>query len=62
MSELMVPEGWEVVKIGNISELINGRAYKLSEWENTGIPVIRLQNLTQNTYICLQRFLLFYKS
>ena len=25
MSELMVPEGWEVVKIGNISELINGR-------------------------------------
>ena len=33
--------------LGNIVQVINGRAYKLSEWEDEGTPVIRLQNLTQ---------------
>jgi type I restriction enzyme S subunit len=33
--------------LGNIVEVINGRAYKLTEWENEGTPVIRLQNLTK---------------
>lgn len=33
--------------LGSIVEVINGRAYKLSEWEDQGTPVIRLQNLTQ---------------
>ena len=32
--------------LGSVAELINGRAYKQSEWEDAGIPVIRLQNLT----------------
>ena len=32
--------------LGEIAELINGRAYKQSEWEEEGTPVIRLQNLT----------------
>jgi restriction endonuclease S subunit len=38
---------WEVVALGDVAEIINGRAYKLSEWETSGTPVIRLQNLTQ---------------
>ena len=33
--------------LGSIVEVINGRAYKLSEWEDYGTPVVRLQNLTQ---------------
>jgi len=41
-----IPEKWEIVKQGDIAEFINGRAYKLSEWEKSGTPVIRLQNLT----------------
>src|SRR5262249_33169994 len=32
--------------LGSISTLINGRAYSLNEWEASGTPVIRLQNLT----------------
>ena len=32
---------------GSIVEVINGRAYKLTEWEREGTPVIRLQNLTK---------------
>ena len=38
---------WEKVTLGDVAEVINGRAYKLSEWETSGTPVIRLQNLTQ---------------
>jgi type I restriction enzyme S subunit len=36
----------DLVKLGHIAKFYNGRAYKLSEWENSGTPVIRLQNLT----------------
>lgn len=42
----VVPLEWEVVKQGDIVTFFNGRAYKLSEWEKKGTPVIRLQNLT----------------
>lgn len=41
-----VPAGWEVVPQGSAATFFNGRAYKLTEWEKTGTPVIRLQNLT----------------
>lgn len=37
---------WEKRKSGDIAVFYNGRAYKQSEWETTGFPVIRLQNLT----------------
>ena len=47
MQELLKPkDGWEVKKLGDVAEFINGRAYNLSEWELQGTPVIRLQNLT----------------
>ncbi|MGB5121787.1 MAG: restriction endonuclease subunit S [Vibrio fluvialis] len=41
-----IPEDWAVVPLGTASSFINGRAYSLHEWENSGTPVIRLQNLT----------------
>ncbi|EGQ9325708.1 TPA: restriction endonuclease subunit S [Vibrio cholerae] len=37
---------WEEVKQGDVATFFNGRAYKQTEWEETGTPVIRLQNLT----------------
>ena len=37
---------WEIKELGGICKFINGRAYKQSEWEKEGTPVIRLQNLT----------------
>lgn len=36
----------KILTLGECSELINGRAYKITEWEESGTPVIRLQNLT----------------
>jgi type I restriction enzyme, S subunit len=41
-----IPEEWKIVKQEDVVSFCNGRAYKLSEWEKTGTPVIRLQNLT----------------
>ena len=41
-----LPDGWGNFRQGEIVEFSNGRAYKLSEWEKEGTPVIRLQNLT----------------
>ncbi len=37
---------WKKYKHSNVAQFYNGRAYKLSEWEEAGTPVIRLQNLT----------------
>lgn len=41
-----MPNEYELVQQKDIVEFINGRAYKKEEWENSGTPVIRLQNLT----------------
>ena len=41
-----IPDDWEIVQQTEVATFYNGRAYKLTEWEETGTPVIRLQNLT----------------
>ncbi|XYK82629.1 MAG: restriction endonuclease subunit S [Labrenzia sp.] len=41
----MVPEGWDVVPLSDVCELINGRGFKPHEWSDTGYPIIRIQNL-----------------
>lgn len=46
-----LPEGWVILKVGNVAEYINGRAFKPEEWEQTGLPIIRIQNLNDpNAY------------
>ena len=42
----VTPEGWTEFRQGDVVRFYNGRAYKLTEWEAAGTPVIRLQNLT----------------
>ncbi|SBS62163.1 restriction endonuclease subunit S [Vibrio atlanticus] len=46
MSSKNIPNGWRVCKQSQVSTFHNGRAYKKTEWEESGTPVIRLQNLT----------------
>jgi type I restriction enzyme, S subunit len=41
-----IPKEWEVRASSTVCEFFNGRAYHISEWEEKGTPVIRLQNLT----------------
>jgi len=40
-----LPANWQFKKLGEVADYINGRAFKPSEWEKTGRPIIRIQNL-----------------
>ena len=35
--------------LGEVATYINGRAFKPTEWEASGLPIIRIQNLTDNS-------------
>ena len=37
--------GWASIPIGKLCKLVNGKAFKPSDWTETGIPIIRIQNL-----------------
>lgn len=39
--------GWAKTTIGSIAELVNGRAFKPSDWTSTGLAIIRIQNLNR---------------
>lgn len=45
----MLPSNWLFVPLGNVAQYINGRAFKPIEWEESGLPIIRIQNLTQSS-------------
>lgn len=38
--------------LGTVATYINGRAFKPAEWESTGLPIIRIQNLTDSKAKC----------
>jgi type I restriction enzyme S subunit len=42
---IKLPDGWAEAKIGEICLLVNGRAFKPTEWSTKGLPIIRIQNL-----------------
>jgi type I restriction enzyme S subunit len=44
-SKSKLPSGWSRVRLGDICEAVNGRAFKTSEWAEKGLPIIRIQNL-----------------
>ena len=45
MSGVVIPRGWIQAEIGELCDLINGRAFKPTEWSDEGLPIIRIQNL-----------------
>jgi len=34
------------VPLGEVAKFINGRAFKPSDWGSNGLPIIRIENLT----------------
>ena len=38
-------KGWEVKKLGEVTILYNGRAFKPTDWSENGLPIVRIQNL-----------------
>ena len=43
---------YEMRTLGTVATYINGRAFKPAEWETTGLPIIRIQNLTDPIAKC----------
>ena len=41
-----IPEHWCMSKVRYIASYLNGFAFKPEDWHGTGIPIIRIQNLT----------------
>ncbi|WP_404360208.1 restriction endonuclease subunit S [Methylotuvimicrobium sp. KM1] len=41
----VIPEDWEIHCLGEVMNLINGCAFKPSDWKSYGTPIIRIQNL-----------------
>lgn len=39
---------WKVKKLGDVATYINGYAFKPNQWSDTGIPIIRIQNLNDD--------------
>jgi type I restriction enzyme S subunit len=39
------PKGWPVVTLEAAVNLVNGRAFKPSDWSEDGLPIVRIQNL-----------------
>jgi type I restriction enzyme S subunit len=42
-------KNFETVKVSDICKLVNGRAFKPTEWKDSGKPIIRIQNLNDET-------------
>ena len=43
------PKGWPTRRLDAICGLVNGRAFKPEEWEEDGLPIVRIQNLNDPT-------------
>ncbi len=40
-----IPVDWQAKKISAVCKLINGRGFKPFEWQEQGLPIVRIQNL-----------------
>jgi type I restriction enzyme S subunit len=38
------------MRLGDVATYVNGYAFKPSDWSDTGVPIIRIQDLTGNAY------------
>lgn len=43
------PLSWCPTRLGHIVDLINGKAFKPFEWSKAGLPIVRIQNLNDET-------------
>jgi type I restriction enzyme S subunit len=44
-----LPSNWSCVALGGVLRMINGRAFKPSDWHSKGLPIVRIQNLNNES-------------
>ncbi|MFO0916663.1 MAG: restriction endonuclease subunit S [Pirellulales bacterium] len=40
-----LPPGWATAQVSELVDLVNGYAFKPTDWKDSGLPIIRIQNL-----------------
>ncbi|MFS2041681.1 restriction endonuclease subunit S [Agrobacterium tumefaciens] len=43
-----VPQGWTLQPLADLANYINGRAFKPEDWVSSGLPIIRIVNMTNS--------------
>lgn len=43
-----VPEGWKLHPLTDLAHYINGRAFKPEDWMSSGLPIVRIANMTNS--------------
>jgi type I restriction enzyme S subunit len=46
LNGVKIPDSWELSKVKYLGNYLNGFAFKPTHWTDKGIPIIRIQNLT----------------
>ena len=46
-----IPEGWETKTIGDVCTVIPGYAFKSSDWQKSGVPVVKIKNINSDNTI-----------
>lgn len=44
-----LPPGWALTDIGTLGRYVNGRGFGKAEWKKSGLPIIRIQNLNDES-------------
>lgn len=44
-----LPKGWQLEHLGGTMKFVNGYAFKPGDWEEEGLPIIRIQNLNDES-------------
>jgi type I restriction enzyme S subunit len=45
-TQALTDGSWELARLGDVADFVNGVAFKPEDWHETGLPIIRIQNLT----------------
>lgn len=45
----LLPRSWSWTRVGLAMNLVNGRAFKPSDWSTVGLPIVRIQNLNDRS-------------
>lgn len=46
------PPGWRSRRVGELGRYVNGMAFKPTDWTEAGLPIVRIQNLTDSSKPC----------
>ena len=52
LNDIKLPEGWKRVRLGEVAYYINGYAFKPEDWEEDGLPIIRIEQLKDPNAKC----------